>query len=112
MRFSIKKHSFFFIFNIIQRRDFNLHIELIIDDLDFIKNIIAITDIHELVEKIAFNRECINLDPTRMDSDVIEHNTMKGAEKKVRKRRYCLSEKNELYWIYDCPEDCQYFVPK
>ena len=35
---------------------------------------------------MAFNRECINLDPTRMDSDVIEHKTMKGAEKKVRKK--------------------------
>jgi len=47
-----------------------------------------------------------------METDVIKQKTSKGKEKIYRRKRPCLSEKNELDWIYECPKDCRYFEQK
>ena len=61
---------------------------------------------------MTFNENCKFLDITKMETDVIKQKTSKGKEKIYRRKRSCLSEKNELDWIYECPEDCRYFEQK
>jgi len=66
----------------------------------------------EMEEEITFNEECMFLDLTKMESDVIKRKTMQGKEKIIRRKHPCLSKENELEWIYECPENCRYFKPK
>jgi hypothetical protein len=58
---------------------------------------------------LTFNENCKFLDITKMETDVIKQKTSKGTEKIYRRKHPCLSEKNELDWIYECPKDCRYF---
>ena len=58
---------------------------------------------------MTFNEKCRFLDLTKMESDVIKHKTKEGKEKIIRRKHPCLSEENELDWVYECPEDCRYF---
>lgn len=59
---------------------------------------------------MTFNKDCRYLDLTRMESNRSEKGVIGGGvESNQRNMHPCMSEDNELDWIYECPEDCPHF---